>query len=76
MIIEMVNSAGFLMGDDGRAQSKENKVFMANLAAVMGISMGGRVSRFRAVPQGGDGRRSCRDLPWTHPAWPWPRAKE
>lgn len=40
MIMEMANSAGFLMGDDGRAQSKENKVFMANLAAVLGISMG------------------------------------
>lgn len=70
------------MGDDGRAQSKENKVLMAKLAAVMGIPTWGWAARFagptelRAVPQDGGGRRSCRDIPWTHPAWPWLRAEE
>ena len=70
------------MGDDRRAQSKENKVLIAKLAAVMGILTWGWAAWFagptelRAVPQDRDGRRSCYDLPWTRPAWLWLRAED
>lgn len=81
MVMEMVTLAWFLTGDDGRAQSKENKVLMAKQAAVMGIPTRGRAAQFtnptelRVVPQGGDGRRSCCDLLWIHPAWLWLRTE-
>lgn len=79
LVIKTVNSPCFLMGDDGRSQSKENKVLMAKQAAVMGIPMQGQAAsptKLRAALQDGDGRRSRRDLPWPHPAWPWLRAEE
>lgn len=82
MVMEMVNSARFLMGNDGRAQSKENKVLMEKQATVMGIHTWVRKAQLtgftdlRAVTQDGDSRRSCRDLPWTRPAQLWLRVEE
>lgn len=59
MVIEMVNSAWFLMGNDENPQSKENKVFMVKLEAVMGLPMWGWAAWFnsptelRTVPRMG-----------------------
>lgn len=81
MVMEMVTLAWFLTEDDGRAQSKENKVLLVKKAAVMGIPTRGQAAQFanptefRVVPHDGDGRRSCCDLPWTHPAWLWLRTE-
>lgn len=82
VVIERVKSASFLMEDDGRAQSKENKALMGRLAVVTGIPTWGWAAQFasltllREVPQDRDCRRCCCGLPWTYPAWLHLRAQE